>query len=131
MRRTRIKTFTISEILDNIDLCKDSMILDEFSVNLTPRFLTFKVDGIKCHHCGLEGSFFSLDKFQMDKSPHLNLYAIKDGKEVLMTSDHIIPKSKGGSNGISNRQCLCHKCNEKKDPAVNKKGEKDGERSRV
>jgi hypothetical protein len=114
MRRTRIKTFTISEILDNIGFYEGSRILSKFNVNITPRLLTFKVDGIKCHHCGLEGSFFALERFEKDGSPHLNLYATKDGKEVLMTSDHIIPKSKGGINNVSNRQCLCEKCNNKK-----------------
>lgn len=50
-----------------------------------------------------------------DKSFHLNLYAIdENGKEVLMTKDHIIPKSKGGADDISNYQTMCERCNEAK-----------------
>ena len=64
--------------------------------------------------CGLEGSYFALEKPGNSKTPHFNLYAFKDGFEILMTSDHIIPRSKGGSNALDNRQCLCHTCNEKK-----------------
>lgn len=46
---------------------------------------------------------------------HWNLYALKEGEEVLMTKDHIIPKSKGGRNHLSNYQPMCQKCNQEKD----------------
>jgi 5-methylcytosine-specific restriction enzyme A len=43
---------------------------------------------------------------------HLNLYHLsEDGKETMMTIDHIIPKSKGGVNKISNLQTMCYDCN--------------------
>ncbi|MBK7092391.1 MAG: HNH endonuclease [bacterium] len=29
-------------------------------------------------------------------------------------NDHVLPKSKGGSNGLENRQMLCAKCNRSK-----------------
>lgn len=46
---------------------------------------------------------------------HLNLYAMReDGREVMMTKDHIIPKSKGGRNEDWNYQMLCMPCNCKK-----------------
>lgn len=38
----------------------------------------------------------------------------ENGKEVLMTKDHIIPKSKGGADDISNYQTMCERCNEAK-----------------
>lgn len=31
-----------------------------------------------------------------------------------MTKDHIIPKSKGGADDISNYQTMCERCNEAK-----------------
>jgi 5-methylcytosine-specific restriction endonuclease McrA len=50
---------------------------------------------------------------------HFNLYAIDDnGDEILMTKDHIIPKSKGGRNHLSNYQPMCCVCNQKKDNKI-------------
>ena len=68
-----------------------------------------------CVSCGLVGTHFWAEKKENDISPHLNLYAInKDGHEVLMTRDHIIPKSKGGPDNLHNMQTMCCKCNQKK-----------------
>lgn len=78
------------------------------------RYQVFFTKGMKCVACGVEGKFFAMEKNQNDVSYHLNLYGIKDGKEILMTKDHIIPRSKGGSNDISNLQCMCVYCNKKK-----------------
>jgi 5-methylcytosine-specific restriction endonuclease McrA len=51
----------------------------------------------------------SPDKF------HLNLYGIdSNGREVMLTKDHIIPRSKGGKNKLSNYQPMCIHCNKKK-----------------
>jgi 5-methylcytosine-specific restriction endonuclease McrA len=49
--------------------------------------------------------------------PHFNLYCHKpeEGENmVLMTKDHIVPKSKGGKNHISNMQTMCCHCNSTK-----------------
>jgi 5-methylcytosine-specific restriction endonuclease McrA len=55
----------------------------------------------------------------MEGSPHLNLYGFKTNeqgvvKSILMTRDHVHPRSKGGSNTIENQVTLCSPCNEKK-----------------
>jgi hypothetical protein len=81
------------------------------------RYQLFKQKGVTCVHCGREGKIFILEKsHERDVSPHFNLYAInnENGTFILMTKDHIIPKSKGGSLGLENLQVLCCKCNCKK-----------------
>ena len=80
------------------------------------RYANFFVHGVKCAVCGLEGRYFWLEtpKRAKDKSHrwHLNLYGItEDGNEMMLTKDHVIPKSKGGKNHISNYQVLCERCN--------------------
>lgn len=81
------------------------------------RYQTFLNSGIVCVTCGIEGSFFGVEAFPPDILEgyyHVNLYAIKDGGEVLMTKDHIVPKSKGGKNHLSNYQTMCSVCNVEK-----------------
>jgi 5-methylcytosine-specific restriction endonuclease McrA len=67
-----------------------------------------------CVECGLKGNHFYIERHKKDLASKysLNLYALQeDGSEVMMTWDHIIPKSLGGSNLLSNAQCMCQKCN--------------------
>lgn len=79
------------------------------------RYQTFFTKGTKCVCCGIEGKYFAKEKVSCDKSYHLNLYAIdENGKEVLMTKDHILPKSKGGQDHVDNYQPMCVRCNKAK-----------------
>ncbi len=84
-------------------------------------------DNLSCVRCGVVGLYFAVERSaRRDKttrtwkpclsSPwHLNLYALNaQGHEVLMTKDHIVPKSKGGPNCDSNYQTMCTKCNNHK-----------------
>lgn len=68
-----------------------------------------------CVTCGIKGEVFRLEKNENEAhSPHLNMYA-KEGEElILMTQDHILPKSRGGKDQMSNLQTMCFKCNEEK-----------------
>lgn len=76
------------------------------------RYQTFFKKGTKCVFCGIEGKYFAKEKVSSDKSYHLNLYAIdENSNEVLMTKDHILPKSKGGKDEIDNYQTMCIRCN--------------------
>jgi 5-methylcytosine-specific restriction endonuclease McrA len=81
------------------------------------RYELFATKGIRCVECGIEGSYFALEKDITDSTSkfHLNLYGKDEkGDEVMITKDHILPKSKGGENRLSNYQPMCYKCNQKK-----------------
>ena len=84
------------------------------------RLRMFAEIGTTCVVCKLAGAFFASEihmgkKAPKDVSYHLNLYALDaDGKEVLMTKDHIIPASKGGRDVLKNMQPMCCMCNSKK-----------------
>ena len=55
----------------------------------------------------------------MRENPHLNLYGrMRNGRLILMTRDHIFPRSKGGGEDISNQQTMCATCNNRKADSI-------------
>ena len=95
-------------------------IYNGFSVKMnSQRYQLFATKGLTCVKCGITGSFFALERINSTRDNplrfHFNLYAIDDnGEEVLITKDHIIPKSKGGKNTLNNYQVMCYNCNQEK-----------------
>lgn len=92
--------------------------VDGYRVRLfSQRYQQFTISR-SCHVCGLTGEIICLDvkrKGKKQKRAHFNLYGITpSGRVVMMTKDHIIPKSKGGRDVISNYQTMCETCNGKK-----------------
>lgn len=75
------------------------------------RLLTYHVHGVDCcvAGCSAQGQYFAVERaYDPNSQYHLNLYyKTNDGEEVMITSDHKIPKSKGGPDDISNRQPMC------------------------
>lgn len=115
----RLSTHKVEDIIFNIGINTLPIVLNGISVKTsTTRLRTFVEKGLVCRHCGMVGKFFAVEYAEASgiQTAHLNLYGINDqGNEVLMTSDHIMPISKGGNKkSIHNRQCLCTVCNMKK-----------------
>jgi len=106
--------YTIDAVLSKINYNKSIKIdFDGDLIKMTSqRYLVFKHKGCMCVKCGLVGTFFAKEKTPTQQGGfHFNLYGIKNGIEILFTKDHIIPKSKGGSNTINNYQTMCVICN--------------------
>ncbi len=77
------------------------------------RLQTFK-HSTTCVTCGIKGELFSLER-NGNPGYHFNMYGRNQYKNlVLMTKDHIIPKSKGGKDSLENMQTMCTRCNTKK-----------------
>lgn len=91
-----------------------------YSVRTCTQKLNLLKANPRCVTCGRIGSKFVIErdwnkgKNRYDK-PHLNFYSADN---ILMTKDHIIPKSKGGLNDISNYQTMCEICNVAKDDSI-------------
>jgi 5-methylcytosine-specific restriction endonuclease McrA len=113
----RKELYSVDKILSEINFDnerkKQEIILDGDHIKLySLRYLTFKYKGTTCAKCGLEGKFFAKEKHNDTNRYHLNLYTINnEGKEILMTKDHILAISKGGKNNLENLQTLCFVCN--------------------
>lgn len=75
--------------------------------NNSHRYLLFREKGLTCVECGRTANkcFLELPKYHLN--PHFNFYLCSDGKELLFTKDHIIPKSKGGKDVLENYQTMC------------------------
>lgn len=75
------------------------------------RYWTFR-RSLKCVVCGIEGTVMSMERTEnTGGQPHFNLYAVDGGKRILMTKDHIEPRSEGGHDADGNFQTMCTVCN--------------------
>lgn len=116
------RKYSVEEVLEQIkgrsSKTPHQVDFDGDLIKLTSHiYLCFKKKGVECASCGLKGEYFYKERWEnknntkIDYPWHLSLYGVKDGDEVLMTRDHIIPKSKGGKNYITNYQTMCRPCN--------------------
>lgn len=126
----RKKKYGVEEVLvhvrGNTNVRNKKLLYEEFDGDQvkirSDRLLLFKRKGTKCVGCGIEGAHFIKEKNPSDRHWHFNLYGVTpDGEEVLMTKDHIKPKSKGGKDALYNYQTMCITCNGEKGDTMPKK----------
>lgn len=118
----RIGEFEIDRILKHVSLNpEDKPLTRTFKGQKvfmgSKRYQNFKANGFKCVECGFTGTYFALErhKYQRTEKYHFNLYGKnKNGKEIMLTKDHIVPKAKGGTDDLNNFQVMCGPCNSKK-----------------
>lgn len=114
-----IDVFLPQEVLKLIGVEDSWMFGDEWVDLHSVRYKNFKFNSVECSCCGIKGVYFNLEKAKKGlykfRQPHFNLYGLIDEvTPVMMTMDHIVPKSLGGSNALSNLHTLCEVCNYEK-----------------
>jgi 5-methylcytosine-specific restriction endonuclease McrA len=127
--------YSVEEILPLLGVVNEHGIIDDkhrrtfktphgtFHVKVNTTRLRCFIESIACVACGIEGCLFRLERHTNDKTtplpaPHLNMYGVRDGELILMTQDHIHPRSKGGKDYMDNLQTMCYLCNEIKQDKV-------------
>jgi hypothetical protein len=79
-----------------------------------PRLQVFALNGLRCFDCKAVGEYFGKEKYANVPFYHLNLYAMKNGRETQMLKDYIVLPAKGGSNDLSNMRTVCYDCYQKR-----------------
>jgi 5-methylcytosine-specific restriction endonuclease McrA len=93
---------------------KKALINGEYVNVSSIRLNTFAKNGTICSCCGLEASYFAIERDHSQPSYHLNLYGVRDGNEVLFTHDHTLARSLGGKDSTVNTTTMCTECNHEK-----------------
>ena len=78
------------------------------------RLQVFANKGTACVRCGIDGVYL-LSSVDPGGGHHVDLYT---ADFVMMTVDHILPRSKGGANTLENYQPMCQHCNGRKGNAL-------------
>lgn len=65
----------------------------------------YRRDGFACTVCGWRPTIGA------DHDPGYAIYAMRDGKMCGLQIDHVLPRSRGGSNHTRNLRTLCTRCN--------------------
>lgn len=112
----------LAAIKTNIELVANRKKPIKVTVNGQPintkslRLMTFFHDGLTCRCCKRIGTHFALERNNASTTAyHLNLWSTdENGDEYLMTHDHILARSLGGVDNLSNTQTMCSPCNAEK-----------------
>lgn len=96
---------------------RKDFLIDDVVYNLNVgslRLMCFKHSN-KCVTCNRVGSVFIVQRHNEIDAPHFNLFHVgPKGGLLMMTRDHIVPRSKGGADSMANSQTMCYSCNQKK-----------------
>lgn len=95
-----------------------------FTVKVSSLRLELFRQSPKCVACDRVGALWMLQAHRRSEVPHLNLFHVGDEVQewkrlsengiVMMTKDHIVPRSLGGATSLKNLQTMCTICNAKK-----------------
>ena len=121
LKFVRLRTMSLAEGIEYISGGQrerriGKYIVENVAKGSATRLKLFAAGHTTCVACGLKGEHFHIERHKNDKVMpfSVNLYGWKGDREVMLTWDHILPKSLGGSDRIENGQCMCADCNRAK-----------------
>jgi hypothetical protein len=113
----RLTLLSIDEVFEAVRSGAETKNVMGHEVKLgSQRYRTF-MRSLTCATCGVTGIYFAAERARNGNTEryHFNLYGVDaSGEEILMTKDHIVPKSRGGKNRLTNYQTMCSPCNTEK-----------------
>lgn len=126
----RIGTLSIDEVFFHIQSSLEEkrtirVNIQNYFVKINSlRLLTFFHTGVNCPCCDNTASFFAVERMSGSQDHyHLNLYGLNEkGEEILFTHDHIVARSLGGKDNLTNTETMCGPCNWKKGQIEQKLG---------
>jgi len=80
----------------------------------SPKLQTFAHHGVRCQTCGCVGEYFGKEKYPSIPFYHLNLYAMKNGRETQMLKEHKVAIDEGGLDVLENFRTVCFDCHKKR-----------------
>lgn len=111
----------VVELRDVVPVIREKVVRFEcagkiYPIDMTQRRLqVYSRDNWSCVCCGLTGSGLYLQRGSTaNKHARLHLFGVDDGQPIRFDMDHIVPKSRGGSDEPRNLQTFCRVCNELK-----------------
>lgn len=119
LSRRRIASFTVDEIRDRLANAsyaekdrerKERPFFYHIDACVSLRRVRIHMDmgmGLACVTCDRVGAMYHLEVTRGGQF-HLDLYS---GDDVMMTIDHVVAQSKGGTNAPHNKQMMCGPCN--------------------
>lgn len=83
-------------------------------VNLSSETLKLVAQQPVCINCGIKASKIRLFKDARESKYFIEIFVDSPAGLYKLTKDHIVPKSKGGTDSFKNYQVMCEKCNQEK-----------------